>query len=186
MVLLAELWMPIAVATVLVFFASFMAWMVLPHHRSDWKRVPDEDGLVKELRRQGAGQGQYSFPHCESPAAMKDQAWQAKMKEGPTGMLIVNAPGGPAMGKSLTLYFFYCLVISTVTAYVAGRTLGPGAHYLAVFRVAGTVAMLAYAGAVPVGAIWFGRSWSSALKEILDGIVFGLLTAGAFGWLWPR
>ena len=79
MVPLPELWMPIGVATVLVFFASFMAWMVLPHHRSDWKRVNDEDGLMNELKRQKLGSGQYSFPHCESPAAMKDPAWQAKM-----------------------------------------------------------------------------------------------------------
>ena len=186
MVPLPELWMPIGVATVLVFFASFMAWMVLPHHRSDWRRVNDEDGLMNELKRQKLGPGQYSFPHCANPGAMKDPAWQAKMKEGPSGMLIVNPPGGPAMGKSLTLYFIYCLLVSIVTAYVAGRTLQAGAHYLGVFRVAGTVAFLAYSGAVPVGAIWFGRSWSSAIKEILDGLVFALLTAGAFGWLWPR
>jgi hypothetical protein len=34
--------------------------------------------------------------------------------------------------------------------------------------------------------IGFGRPWSVALKEMTDGIVYGLLTAGAFGWLWPR
>jgi hypothetical protein len=77
------------------------------------------------------------------------------------------------------------LVISTLVAYLAGRTLAAGTEYLAVFRVAGTAAILAYSGALPVAAIWFGRSWSSVFKEIFDGVVYGLLTAGVFGWLWP-
>jgi len=25
-----------------------------------------------------------------------------------------------------------------------------------------------------------------AIKETIDGLVYGLLTAGVFGWLWPR
>ena len=32
------------------------------------------------------------------------------------------------------------MVIGVVVAYLTGRTLGPGKHYLQVFRVAGTVA----------------------------------------------
>jgi len=37
-----------------------------------------------------------------------------------------------------------------------------------------------------VNAIWKGQPWSVTLKEIFDGLVYGLLTAGTFGWLWPR
>ena len=36
------------------------------------------------------------------------------------------------------------IVVSVFVAYLAGRTLGPGAGYLRVFRVAGTTATLAY------------------------------------------
>lgn len=185
MVLLAELWLPIVVSGVFIFFAGFTAWMVLPHHRSDWGRLPSEDELMATLRKQSAGQGQYTFPHAGSHQAMKDPAWQKKYKEGPCGMLILFRPGGPQMGLSMALYFIYGLIVSIFVAYVAGRALGPGAEYLSVFRIAGTTAILAYAGALPVGAIWFGRSWSSILKEMLDGVVYGLLTAGVFGWLWP-
>jgi len=35
-------------------------------------------------------------------------------------------------------------------------------------------------------AIWRGQTWSMTIKEVIDGLVYGLLTAGTFGWLWPR
>ena len=56
---------------------------------------------------------------------------------------------------------------------------------IAVFQIVGTVATLAYAGAAAIGSIWFGYLWSKTVKDIFDGIVYGLLTAGIFGWLWP-
>ena len=34
-------------------------------------------------------------------------------------------------------------------------------------------------------SIWKGQSWSTTLKFVFDGLVYGLLTAGVFGWLWP-
>ncbi len=73
-----------------------------------------------------------------------------------------------------------------MVADVAGRVFGAGANYLQVFRIAGTAAFLAYAGAEPVRSIWRGRNWSSSVKMTIDGLVFALLTAGVFGWLWPR
>ena len=32
--------------------------------------------------------------------------------------------------------------------------------------------------------IWYGRSVSTTLKITFDGLVYALLTAGFFGWLW--
>ncbi len=32
---LLDLWLPIVVSAVIVFVASFLAWMVLPHHKGD-------------------------------------------------------------------------------------------------------------------------------------------------------
>ena len=39
--------------------------------------------------------------------------------------------------------------------------------------------------AVVQDAIWFGRPWSSAWKVLGDALLYGLMTAGVFGWLWP-
>ena len=183
MVVLAELWLPIVVAAAFVWLAAGLVWMVLPHHRSDWGGLPDEDRAAEALRE--VRPGQYAIPHAVERSEMKSEAWLEKAKRGPMAMIVLSPPGPPTMGKSLGLHFVYCLIVSVFVAYLAGRTLAPGSEYLAVFRVAGTAAILGYAGALPPLAVWFGRTWSSVGKEILDGILYGLLTAGVFGWLWP-
>lgn len=186
MVGIAALWLPILVSTVLVFVASNLVWMALPHHKSDTRRLPDEGPALDAIGKQGLAPGVYRFPWCDSMAAMKEPTFVAKLNKGPVGMMTIFPNGAFNMGKSLGSWLAYVVVIGVMVAYVTGRTLAPGAHYLQVFRVAGTVAALAYAGAHPPAAIWWGKPWSNVVKELLDGIVYGLLTAGAFGWLWPR
>jgi hypothetical protein len=89
------------------------------------------------------------------------------------------------MGKSLAQWFVYCLVIALFAGYVASRTLGPGASYLSVFRVVGTVAFIGFAGGLWQDSIWWNRKLSTTVKSTIDGLIYGLLTAGTFGWLWP-
>jgi len=92
---------------------------------------------------------------------------------------------GFGMGKSLVLWFLYCLLIGLFAAYLAGRALGPGAHYLSVFRFVGAAAFGGYALALLQNSIWYKRAWASTLKSMMDGFIYALLTAGIFGWLWP-
>lgn len=42
----------------------------------------------------------------------------------------------------------------------------------------------AYAVGLSQNSIWFHRPWSNTLKHTLDGLIYGCLTGGAFGWLW--
>ncbi len=186
MVTITMLWLPILVSAVVVFFAGFIAWMVLPHHRSDWSKLPDEDAFASEVNRQApAAPGQYSFPYAASPDDWKSEAFVEKMNRGPVGFLILRPTGNNSMGKSLAIQLIYCILLSVFIAYIAGRSLAPGAHYLEVFQIAGAVAVLAHIDALPVNANWFGHSWSSTIKTMIDGVASGLLTAGIFGWLWP-
>jgi hypothetical protein len=185
MVSIPDLWLPILVATVLVFVASNLVWMVLPHHKSDTRRLPDEPVTVEVLRKQGLKPGVYRFPWANSMAEMKDPAHLKKL-EGPVGLLTVFRSGPMNMWKFGGAWVAYVLVISVFVAYLTGRTLAPGTPYLHVFRVAGAVAFLAYAGGHAPDAIWWGKPWKNVFKEILDGLLYGLLSAGAFGWLWPR
>ena len=90
------------------------------------------------------------------------------------------------MGPALAQWFIYLLIVSTFAAYLASRTLPAAAHYLEVFRIAGTTAFMAYAMSHPAASIWYWRSWSTTFKYIIDGLVYGLLTGGVFGWLWPH
>ena len=56
---------------------------------------------------------------------------------------------------------------------------------MTVFRYAGTTAFLGYALALLHDSIWYHRKWSTTIKHIIDGLIYALLTAGVFGWLWP-
>ena len=185
MVTLGMLWLPIVVATVLVFVASNLVWMVLPHHKKDTRRLPDEAAALEVLGKQGLTPAVYRFPWAEMSEMKKPEVVE-KFARGPVGLLTVIPSGPYNMGKSMGAWVAYIVVISVVIALVAQRMLVPGASYLSVFRRVGTVAILAYgAGNVP-NAIWWGKPWSNVWREVADAVFYGLLTAGSFGWLWPR
>ena len=183
MVPILSLWAPILLSAVLVFLASSILHMVLPYHRSDFRRVESEDALMESLRKLGVGPGNYMMPHAASPSAMKDPAFLEKKKRGPVAVLTVMRE--PSMGASLAQWFVYCVVVSVVAAYIAGRALGPGAEYLSVFRFAGATAFVGYGLALWQNSIWYKIAWSTTLKSNIDSLIYGLLTGGAFGWLWP-
>jgi hypothetical protein len=183
MVEMTALWLPILLSAVFVFVASSVVHMVLPYHRSDYGKLPNEDAVLDALRAQNAGAGDYVMPHCVGPEARNDPQMKAKLERGPIGVLTVRH--GFAMGTSLVAWFVYCLVIGVFAAYLASRFLAPGVEYLQVFRLVGTTSFLAYAGAAPTNSIWLSRQWSTTVKHVFDGLLYALLTAGVFGWLWP-
>jgi hypothetical protein len=185
MVHLSALWLPIVLSAVIVFIASSILHMLLPYHKGDYQQLPEEDKVLTALRAAGLKRGLYVFPYC-THKDMKSPAVQEKYKQGPVGMMTILPVGPPAMPKYLIQWFVYCLVIGFFVAYLTGHTLAQGAHYLAVFRVAGTAAFLAYGLGNLSNSIWKGQMWSMTVKEVVDGLVYGLLTAGTFGWLWPR
>jgi hypothetical protein len=55
-----------------------------------------------------------------------------------------------------------------------------------VFRFTGTVAFAGYALALWQNTIWYKRAVSATVKSNVDGLIYALVTAGCFGWLWPR
>jgi hypothetical protein len=185
-VTLSMLWAPILLASGLVFVASSLLWTVLQFHRDDFRALPDEEAVADALRRQAVGPGQYVIPYVADRKRMQDPDFVKRMEQGPVGFLTLAKPGPARMGKNLTLWLLYVLGVSVFVAYLASRTLPAGSEYLEVFRVVGTTAILAYSAGVLPGAIWFARPWRSVWKEALDGVIYGLLTAGTFGWLWPR
>lgn len=184
MVPLTALWLPIVLSAVIVFLASWVLHSVLGYHRRDFSKLPDEERILATMREAGVEAGAYLYPHAASPGETRSPEMIAKYEQGPVGTMQVRS-GPPSMGRSLVQWFVYCLVVGVFVAYLAGRTVAPGAEYLGVFRVAGTTAFLAYAGAVPIQSIWMGKSWGSTARDVFDGLVYGLLTAGVFGWLWP-
>lgn len=186
MVSIPALWLPILVASLLVFFVSSLLHMVFTYHRSDYRQLPKESELLDTLRGAGLAPGLYFFPYSKDNREMSSPEHQEKVRRGPMGMLTVMPSGPVSMPKLLGQWFGFCVLVSLFAAYIAGRTLVPGTHYLAVFRIIGATAFMAYGVANVSNAIWRGQTWSSTAKAIFDGLVYSLVSAGAFGWLWPR
>jgi len=178
---LIALWLPIVLAAVAGFIASSLAWTVLPHHKTDWNKLPDEDGVMNHIRTNNVKPGQYMFPYCE-PADFKDEAVKQRYLDGPNGIMTVW-PGPPSMGRNMALTFLFFLIASTFIGYITALGTGPDSSYLDVFRISGTAAILAYSFAFIPNAIWFGKPARAVAMDILDGVAYGLITAGIFGWL---
>jgi hypothetical protein len=183
---ITSLWLPILVGAILVFVMSSIIHMFLPYHRNDFGKVPDEDRVMDALRPFDISPGDYVLPHASGPDAMKSEEFRQKVEKGPLAVVTILPPHTFGnMGPTLVQWFAFTLLVGIVAAYVAGRTLAPGAEYLSVFRLTGTVAFASYSMALMQRSIWYKASWNATLKSMFDGLVYAAVTAGAFGWLWP-
>ena len=107
MVTLVQLWLPVLLSGVFVFFTSSLIHMVLKYHNSDYGRLPDEEGVRAALRKGTLAPGQYVVPHCLDPKEVRNPETARKFDEGPVGLLWIKANGFPAMGPLLGKWFVY-------------------------------------------------------------------------------
>jgi hypothetical protein len=181
--MLSHLWLPILVSAAAVWIASAIAWMALPHHRNDFKQLPDENAFSAAIRGLGLAPGNYGFPRCDH-GKMKDPAFQKRWEEGPNGTISVW--GKVSMGKNMFATFLVYLVVSILIAYLAAAIpLKPGDAPKHIFQVLGTAGVLAYCFSFIPGGIWFGQSGRALAMSVIDGIVYGLVTGGVFALFWP-
>ena len=183
---LVSLWLPILLSAVGVFLLSSVLHMFTGWHKSDYLKVPNEDRVMDTLRPLGIPPGDYMMPRPESTEQMRSPAFAEKFKRGPVMMFTVMPGGSMAMGKQLTMWFLYAVVVGIFAAYVAGRALPPLASSRAVFRFVGVTAFIGYTLALWQMSIWYRRAWLTTVKATVDGLIYALLTAGAFAWLWPH
>ena len=184
MVPLEQLWIPVVLSAVLVFAASSVIHMLFKYHNSEYRGFSNEEEVRRVLK--GNAPGQYFVPYCPDMKEMKKPEVQQKFIDGPTGLVTLRAPGPPTMGAPLAMWFVMNLVVAILAGYLASKTLPVGLSFLAVAREVSIVTFLAYAGGAAANAIWMGKPWSAAVKEMLDAFIYGLVTACVFGWLWPR
>lgn len=174
-----EHWQPIVVSSVLVWVASAFMHMVFPHHKSEWTGMPGEEKMMGAM--EGLAPGQYMFP-WGTLEDMKNPEFIEKLKKGPRGT--VNVWANPTnLPRNLGFMLLFNLVVGVFIAYVCSHSLPADVDYIATFRIAGATAFMAYGlGWIP-NMVWFGVRgfWTYTI----DSVVYALLTAGAFGWLWP-
>ncbi len=183
MVSLTALWLPILLSAVLVFVASSIIHMATRWHAKDFKKFPAEDAVMDALRPFNLAAGDYVAPLPDSMAHMSSPEFKAKMARGPNVALTVL--GGNSIARNLVKWFLYSILIALFAAYVAAIALPAGAAYMTVFRVTSTVTFAGYALALWQNWIWYSRGLGYTVRTTIDGLIYALLTGGAFGWLWP-
>jgi hypothetical protein len=183
---LSALWLPIVVSAVFVFVASSIIHMASPWHKSDYPKLTNEDQVMDALRGLSIPPGDYFVPRPSSREDMRSPAFADKVNRGPVAVFTVMPPGQMSMGRNLAMWFGYCAVVSLFAGYIAGRALPPGSAYPQVFRFVGATAFIGYSLALWQMSIWYRRAWTTTIKATVDGLIYALLTAGTFGWLWPR
>jgi hypothetical protein len=180
-----SLWLPILVSAGIVFVVSSIIHMAPLWHKNDYPKVPNEDQVRNALRPLAIPPGDYMIPRATG-GEMRSPEFAEKVKQGPNMILTVLPNTAWNMKKNLTQWLLFTLAVGVFAAYVAGRALPPGSPYLAVFRFVGVTAFIGYSVALWQDSIWYARSWSMTAKATLDGLIYALLTAGTFGWLWPK
>ena len=176
-----SLWLPILVSAVLVFIASAAVWTALPWHKTDFAKTEKEDSVREALR--GQPPGYYMLPYVMDREAIKQPEFQQKWTDGPNAYITVIPNGMPNMGPKLVQSFVYYLGVGVICAYLVSRTMAADSDYLSVFRIAGTVSFIAYGIAYIQDSIWFGGPWAITGKNLVDALIYGLITGGVFGWL---
>jgi hypothetical protein len=171
---------PIVVSAVVLFFASFLSWMVLQLHKTDWNKVAKEDELMATVKQCDLPVGSYMFPRCESHAQMQTPEFQAKYAAGPRGIMTIMAPTN--MGQNLGLTILYFLAVSTGLAYLASMALPRGADFMSVFRFVFVAAFMTFLAAMVQHAIWFRPRIAG---HVVESVAYSALTAAIFALLWP-
>lgn len=182
--LLLPLWLPILLSAGIVWIVSAIVWMALPHHKRDYIGLPDEDGFMDFIRKSCITPGNYAFPDCHKPGAMKSEKVQKSWVEGPVGHVSVwRTP--LTMGDKMVGTFIVYLVVSTLIAYLTRVAIPGAASFAKVFQVAATAGILAYCFSHVPNAIWWGSYRRTIIANIIDGIVYGCITGAIFAWRWP-
>ena len=180
MAFVSDLWLVILVATIALWFLSFLAWAILPHHFGDKKRLGKEDAVMDLVRQSNIPPGNYMFPYAATSKEQGDKEYMENYMGGPRGTLNIYAV--PNMGKNMLNTILYFFVTVFTIAYIVHVACPPGAEFMKVFRFAGTIGVLNYASSGVLNRIWFTeRMWTN----IVDGIVYGLALGLIFASMWP-
>ncbi|MEP6482990.1 MAG: hypothetical protein ABJB01_00985 [Rudaea sp.] len=181
-----QLWLPILLSAVFVFIASSILNMVLSFwHRPDYRGFGNEDEVLAALRKGMTGPGMYMAPYC-TPEHMKDPDIQQKFATGPLVNAAIKAGGTMSIGKSLLQWFVFCLGVSLLCALITVHSLPVGAPFSQVFCVIGIAALLGHAAGPFPNAIWWSHPWVTSFKHVIDGVLYALIVAATFAWLWPH
>jgi hypothetical protein len=166
------------VGGIVVFVWSAVAHIALPLGEMGMRQLPDEGAVVEAFRNTIKEPGFYFFPGIDrgKPASEAEQkAWQEKLKQGPTGILVIHPEGGEAMspkqlGSELASNFVAALVAAFILTHVR-------AGYFTRVLVVSLLAVFSIASLVVSYWIWYGFPTEYVLGETITEVV-GWFLAG--------
>ena len=179
-----QLLVPIVLSAVAVFIASSIFHMVLPHHRSDFAKIPSEDDVMAAMRKFSPPHGDYIIP-CPPNRAMKDPEYLAKVERGPIMVMTVMPNRFGDMGKLLGIWFFYLVLVMAIAAHATSRVVGIGAPGRDVFHTISLIVFSAMGLALVQNSVWYARKWSTTFKSLIDSVIYAAIAGGIFVWFWP-
>lgn len=177
---LTALWLPIIIIAAVLFVASFVAWVILPHHFGDWKKLDKEQEFMDAVSGLNIPAGNYMYPGTHTKEEQNSDEFRERYMKGPRGVLSTWAP--PNMGVNLGLTFVFFLVTTAIIAYITLAALGRGAEFMKVFQIAGAIGVLTHASSGVLNAIWFRRR---IIMDVVDGVVYGIIIGLIFALMWP-
>lgn len=182
---LMQLWLPIVIATILAWISSSLIHILLKYHNADYQRLDNEADVAAAIGAGSPQKGVHSIPYCIDMKEMADPALQKKFSDGPVAFVTVFDNGMPNMPKLIGQQIIFFLIGCTLIAYCATLSLTAGTPYMEVFRLVSAIGFLTFGwGQVPFG-IWYGHRWATVGRFLLDALIYGLIVAGVFAWLWP-
>ncbi|MBX3409224.1 MAG: hypothetical protein KF859_04995 [Phycisphaeraceae bacterium] len=175
-------WLAILASAAAVWVYYAVAWMMLPHHAKDHRKLPDEDAVMAAIKGLSIPPGPYTFPHATTMKEQSDPAFVEKFNNGPCGML--NVWPKINMGRNMALSLLVYFIVSIFVAYLGSLTLPSDTPFLRVMQVTGTAGVMAYSFGFLCNAIWFHAGRNAIISNLVDGVIAGLITGALFGWLW--
>ncbi len=183
---LLDLWLPILLSAVIVFFASAFVWMAIPKwHQPDVKVLPDEAAFIGDLKKHTLAPGRYMWPNCGSTEEWKSDAFKDRWKAGPWGTIVIPK-AAPVFARNLLVTFSLFLGVSVIVGFLASRAFDGSEPYFEIFTFCGLACALTYCSMGLPNAAFMMDPLRGMLTCLVDGIVFALLTAGTFAGLWPE
>jgi len=171
------------------FMWTFVAHVLTGLGETGIQEIPNETAVVGSLKTNLPASGMYAFPgyglpagaaHSEKMKALQTEAMQAKMKAGPTGILIYRAGGMDGMARQMITE----LVTNMVQIFLAVLLLGQTriVNFVGRWRF---IAMAGFLAAISTNVSywnWFGfpGNYTMAyIAVIAMGFVFAGLVAAA-------
>jgi hypothetical protein len=161
------------VGGVVLFIWGAIAHMALPLGEMGIRAIPPkgEEAVLASFRSAIPERGLYFFPGMDkhgTPSAAEQKAWEAKIQQGPAGILVINPAGGEAMSPRQLLTELGTDVVAALLAAVVMTQVRPG--YLR--RVALTT-LLGVLGVVTISVPywnWYGFPLDFTAAEAIDQV----------------